>query len=375
MKPNYLLLSVFLLNLASLKTIAQNTDGQSNKPAPVATSNTLTSILDKQVDSVARQYIQKSNTVGLSIGILVNGAIKTYGYGEIVKGEGNLPDANTIFEIGSITKTFTASILAYYVNQGKISLTDPITKYLPDSLLVNPELNSIKIINLSNHTSGLPSIPPNFLPNMDPLNPYLHYDEALLFANLKNCKLATVPGEMYAYSNLSVGLLGVILQRVSGKNYEQLVKQVITGPLKMSNTAQILTPKATKQFTAVYNAKGTETKPWDFKALAACGCLRSTVNDLLTYAKNNIHCDNTVLSNAFDLTHQITFSKEPLVGLGWHVFQIKGANYYWHNGGTGGSRSFLIFSIEQKMAAVVLSNAEVGVDEVGLGIFKKMLGK
>ncbi|MES2453916.1 MAG: serine hydrolase domain-containing protein [Bacteroidota bacterium] len=375
MKPNYLLLSVFLLNLASLKTIAQNTDGQSNKPAPVATSNTLTSILDKQVDSVARQYIQKSNTVGLSIGILVNGAIKTYGYGEIVKGEGNLPDANTIFEIGSITKTFTASILAYYVNQGKISLTDPITKYLPDSLLVNPELNSIKIINLSNHTSGLPSIPPNFLPNMDPLNPYLHYDEALLFANLKTCKLATIPGEVYAYSNLSVGLLGVILQRVSGKNYEQLVKQVITGPLKMSNTAQILTPKATKQFTAVYNAKGTETKPWDFKALAACGCLRSTVNDLLTYAKNNIHCDNTVLSNAFDLTHQITFSKEPLVGLGWHVFQIKGANYYWHNGGTGGSRSFLIFSIEQKMAAVVLSNAEVGVDEVGLGIFKKMLGK
>jgi len=344
-----------------------------NKPVPVASSNILKSVLDRQVDSIARQYIQKSNTVGLSIGILNNGVVQTYGYGEIEKGKGKLPDANTIFEIGSITKTFTASILAYYVNAGKISLSDPITKYLPDSLSANPELKKIKIINLSNHTSGLPSLPANFeYGGMDRLNPYKSYNEKMLFASLKTCKLRSVPGEVYAYSNQAVGLLGLILERVSGETYEQLVQHVVTGPLKMSSTCQQLTHLLSGRLVKVYDADGDETRPWDFDALAACGCLRSTVNDLLLYAKANIKCESSSLSNAFGLSHQVTFSKGPVVGLGWHLYQVKDDKYYWHNGGTGGCRSFLIFNIEKKIAVAVISNAEVDVDDVARGILKEL---
>src|SRR5579863_77002 len=105
-----------------------------NKKTPVPTTNLIKTLTDKNIDSAARKYIQKANTVGLSIGILKNGVISTYNYGETARDDHKLPDANTLFEIGSITKTFTATLLAYYANEGKVKLTDPITKYLPDSI-------------------------------------------------------------------------------------------------------------------------------------------------------------------------------------------------------------------------------------------------
>jgi CubicO group peptidase (beta-lactamase class C family) len=343
------------------------------KSVAVGTTNKLKTKLDKQVDSVARSYIQKSNTVGLSIGIRKDGQTYTYGYGVTQKGNKEIPEGNTIFEIGSITKTFTATLLAYFIKEGKISLTDPILKYLPDSLSANPELQKITIVNLSNHTSGLPPIPGNFEYKMNPLNPYVHYDDQLLFAGLKTCKLITTPGTVYAYSNLGVGLLGVILERISGKTYDQLIKQLITTPLKMNSTAQRLTAQQNKHFVKVYDADGDETKPWDFNSLAGCGSIRSTVNDLLLYARANIESESAPLNNPFSLTHQVTFSKEPVVALGWHLMQIKGANYYWHNGGTGGSRSFLIFNSEKKIAVVVLSNSNTGVDDIALSILNKLI--
>ena len=135
----------------------------------------------------------------MSIGVLKDGQTYTYGYGATQKKNGVLPDANTIFEIGSVSKTFTAQLLAYYVNSGKISLTDPITKYLPDSVAANPELQKIKVVNLSNHTSGLVRLPENILSkNMDAVNPYKNYTTQLLFSYLKTSKLASVPGEVYS---------------------------------------------------------------------------------------------------------------------------------------------------------------------------------
>lgn len=341
---------------------------------PVPTSNLLKSKIDKQVDSVIVPYLDNANAVGLSIGILKDGKIHTYGYGTTQKKEGKLPDANTIFEIGSITKTFTASILAWYVNKGKISLTDPITKYLPDSLAANPELQKISILNLSNHTSGLSRMPGNIAyKGIDNANPYKGYTQQMLFADLKKVKLNAVPGEVYAYSNLGTGLLGVILEKISGKTYETLVKEIITKPLKMTRTFQQLTPEWSGHFVRVYTAEAMETKAWDFDALAGCGALKSTVNDLLIYAGNNIETRNADLSKAFNLSHEVTFSKEQMIGLGWHLLQEKGEVYYWHNGGTGGSRSFLAFNVKKKTAIVLLSNSAAELDGVAREALEKIL--
>lgn len=189
-----------------------------DKITTAATTNKLLIPTDKTVEQVARPYIQKANTVGLSIGILKDGQISTYNYGETVSGNNRMPTPNTIFEIGSITKTFTSVLLAYYVNEGKVKLNDPITRYLPDSVRTNKALSAVTLLTLSNHTSGLERMPGNLnIQPGDELNPYKTYNKQQLFAFLKTCKLNNPPGQLYDYSNLGVGLLGTILSQVSGK--------------------------------------------------------------------------------------------------------------------------------------------------------------
>ncbi len=344
-----------------------------NKTALVPTSNPLKSETDKKTDTVARQYIQKSNTVGLCVGILNNGKVSTYAYGTTIKGVTKLPNADTFFELGSITKTFTATLLAYYVNEGKVKLTDPISKYLPDSVAANPELKSITLQELSNHTSGLARMPDNLVNHAsDPLNPYKDYTKQLLYTYLKTCKLESKPGEQYSYSNLGVGLLGSILESVSGKPFERMVTEVICKPLGMLSTDQFLNPLLAPRFAQVYNTNGSPTPAWDFDVLAACSALKSTLNDMLTYAKANLHPGNTQLSKAMTLTHQVTFNKDVKIGLGWHIIIVNGVSYYFHNGGTYGSSSFIAFNPEKNIAVVVLSNSAESTDVVGTDILKKI---
>lgn len=340
----------------------------------VSTTNPMRTLADRQVDSAVRPYIQKSNTVGLSIGILRNGIITTYNYGETKQGNNILPDANSIFEIGSISKTFTATLLAYYVNEGKVTLKDPITKYLPDSIGANKALQNITLEMLSNHTSGLPRLPDNLENHsLDPRDPYKDYNQKDLYDYLKTCKLNSIPGEKYAYSNLGVGLLGAILEQVSGKSYQQMVEEIICKPLGMNSTAEYLSPAQKARFVAVYNDEGKETSSWTFDILAPCGALRSTVTDLLTYARANFTPSDSKLSKAIQLTHQVTFSNKDLkLGLGWHLVKIAGIEYYFHNGGTFGCSSFLVFNPDKKMAVVVLSNSGESVDKVGADIVKRL---
>ena len=350
------------------------TEPENNKTALVPTSNSMLTDLDKQVDTVARNYIQKANTVGLCIGIIKDGKTHIYQYGETKRGNSKLPNADSFFEIGSITKTFTATLLAWYVNRGAIKLTDPITMYLPDTVAVNQSLKGITLQNLINHTSGLANVPDNLNDSMtDPFNPYKDYTKQLMYSYLKTCRLNSKPGEKYAYSNLGVGLLGVILQYVSGKPFEQMVNEIITRPLDMLSTAQYLNPLISPRFVSVYNSDGDPTLAWDFDVLAPCGALRSTVNDLLRYSKANMHPGTDSLSKAIELTHRITFNKDIKIGLGWHVIMVNGVSYYFHNGGTYGSNSFLAFNAEKNIAIVVLSNAYEPTDPVAAGILGRIV--
>jgi CubicO group peptidase (beta-lactamase class C family) len=344
------------------------------KQVMVATSNPLKSDMDKRVDTLARSYIQKGNTVGLSIGIYKGGVMNTYNYGETAKGNNNLPTSNTIYEIGSITKTFTAALLAWYVNEGQIKLTDTITKYLPDSVASSPALQGITVLTLSNHTSGLPSLPDNFYANStDTINPYKDYNKQMLFAYLKNAKLNSVPGEKYAYSNLGVALLGVILEKVSGKTYNQMITDIITKPLQLNSTVLHVAPQMRTRFVATYNENGKPTPPWNWDVFEPTGGLRSTVNNLLIYAKANMDTTGTTaLGKAFALTRQITFTKDVKIGLNWHVIVVNGVEYYFHNGATDGSSSFLAYNIDRGIAIVILSNCGERVDAMGAKLLKAL---
>ncbi|WP_177181058.1 serine hydrolase domain-containing protein [Parapedobacter koreensis] len=351
-------------------------DPAPEKTEPVPSSNVAASNVDRHVDSIALGYSRKGHTHALAIGIINAGKTSSYYYGETEKGNKQLPDENTLFEIGSISKTFTATLLAYLDQTQQLSIDDTITKFLPDSVAANTDLQRITLKQLANHTSGLPRMPANIdsTAAAHPLDPYQGYTKEHLYAYLENYEADIPPDSIYQYSNLGFGLLGDILSTQYGKPYDTMVQEVICQPLGLHNTTEH--PNAETQYVAkVYNQKGEETPLWTFDAFTAHGSLKSTVPDLLNYAKAHFKLPESDLEHALALTRQFTYFNPPDtdIGLAWHMNLVGDELIYWHNGGTFGSSSYMAFTPDKKIAIVVLSNTAESVDAIGLAILNSIL--
>ena len=140
-------------------------------------------------------------------------------------------DGDTVFEIGSITKVFTALLLADMVAHGEVELTDPVEKYLPAEGRPKAfDHKSISLLDLATYTSGLPRLPTNFSPR-DKANPYADYTVEQLYEFLSEYTPEYYPGSHYEYANLGFGLLGHVLALRAGRDYEELVTSRICQPL------------------------------------------------------------------------------------------------------------------------------------------------
>jgi hypothetical protein len=176
------------------------------KTNKVPTDNKLINHLDSTVDKILSAYIQTKGNVGISAGIFYKGNSYFYNYGERKTGTRRLPDNHTLYDIGSITKTFTSTLLALAVNQQRLTLETSITKFLPDSVAKNPALQKITFKELANHTSGLPRNPDNLQATVEDINQlYENYSVADMFLFLKHFKPTADPGKRFNYSNLAVG--------------------------------------------------------------------------------------------------------------------------------------------------------------------------
>lgn len=333
--------------------------------------------LDYYVDSIAKTYLSNPATASLAIGVIHNNRINRFYYGETLKGDKtSLPHENSIYEIGSISKLFTAIQLAELVEKKTISLDDSIAKFLPDSVRSNPFIQKITFKQLANHTSGLPRLPSNLDKGSkyDSTNPYANYSRKELYQLLKNIQQTTEPGENYEYSNLGFGLLGDLIAVITKKTYSQNSKEMIMIPLGMVNTVENIDPKIQK-LVNVYNEAGEQVPSWNFQALSGAGALKSTVNDLLRFAQYQFKMPETELENAMALTKQFTFYLPPNtdVGLGWNMNMANDVISYWHNGGTAGSSSFIAIVPDLKSAVVILSNSGISVDDISLKILDKVL--
>ncbi len=331
-------------------------------------------------DSVVRAILKERVDAGRFAGVVVglvsrDGARRVIAYGP---NAGVQPfDGKSVFEIGSITKTFTAAILADMVKKGEVSLDDPVAKYLPSGTIV-PERDGKKItlLDLATQSSGLPSLPSNFAPK-DRENPYADYTPQQLRDFLKGYTLTRAIGEKYEYSNLGVGLLGQALAFRAGTDYETLVTKRVLKPLGMKDTHITLTPSLQNRLAPGHSPSGAAARNWDLPTFAGAGALRSTVNDMLTYIHANADSTSKPLGATLAMTHGLRRSAgSPVmtIGLNWH--RLKGPNgntLVWHNGGTGGYRTFTGYSEATGEGVAVLANTSNSVDDIGMHLLDATL--
>jgi CubicO group peptidase (beta-lactamase class C family) len=329
--------------------------------------------LEDRIEKLGANYIGKRPNVGLVIAVYQHGRRYIRGFGKVSDTRPNPPDAQTLFEIGSITKVFTAVVLAKLVDRNLVKLEDPISLFLPTGV-ARPQKNGreITLLDLATHTSGLPRLPGNLFATMkDAQNPYANYLATSLYADLAQVKLASEPGEKSSYSNYGFGLLGHLLELKTGEPYEALVKETICAPLGMTNTTIELSAGQKEHFAQGHSSKGQPVPPWDLGVLAGCGAIRSTAEDMLKFAEANLAETNSAVSKVLAETQKVRFKDWMRgIGLGWQIEVLDDPVWFWHNGGTGGCRSFIGLNKAGQIGVVVLASAEDDVDSMATDILK-----
>jgi CubicO group peptidase (beta-lactamase class C family) len=285
-------------------------------------------------------------------------------------GAGAKFDRSTLFEIGSISKVFTALLLADMVNKGEVSLDDPAAKYLPAGHKL-PERNGRKITlrDLSTHRSGLPRMDDIMQPINSPDGPFADYDEKRLLAFLDRHELTRDPGSEWEYSNLGVGLLGYLLARAAHTDYETLLRERITRPLRMNDTMITLPPLYAARLAPGFDAYMRPVKPWGCAILAGCGGIRSSAADMLTFAAAVIDPKSSIAPMVKTMLSVRVPSNDPRVdqALGWQILHpAPGREVLQHSGQTGGYRAMLALEPIRGTAAIALSNSAVEPSTVDL---------
>lgn len=323
------------------------------------------------LDPLAKSLIAGDYCVGIVIGLISPAAPpRVLAWGETTKGGGKLPDGNTVFEIGSVTKLFTSLLLAEAVVDKQVTLDTSVASLLSGKPKLPAGKRPITLLDLATHTSGLPRMPSNLHP-ADDGNPYVDYTTEQLFAFLAGATLDREPGSKYEYSNLGVALLGQALAQRSKTDWPSLVTAQITRPLAMTSTMVALSPDAKARLAQPYDADGDPAKSWELPAFAGAGALRSTANDMMLFLRAELAAarePKSRLAQAMALTQkpQRNLDASPAkgkIGLAWH---IEPDGTLWHNGATGGYHSFVAADPKRQLAVVVLANGAAGrVDDLG----------
>jgi CubicO group peptidase (beta-lactamase class C family) len=317
------------------------------------------------VKASVRARVDNGYNYGIIVGVVDPGGTYYYGYGK-GSATGDSLTERTVFEIGSATKAFTGILLAQMAEQGDVRLSDPISRYIPRSALVPTYTrDSITLLELATHTSGLPRLPTNLNP-ADDANPYADYSVQDLYAFLAGVKLGP---KKYEYSNVGMGLLGHILAHHAGVSYEELLRQRVLDPLGLRDTR--ITLSAEQQQRLAHGHSGTNEVPnWDIPTLAGAGALRSTAADMLRFLAANMGIIETSLNPVLRISHEprASVAQQMQVGLGWHIRSVGESRVVWHNGGTGGYRSFIGFDPKKQVGVVVLTNSDYGADDIGIHI-------
>jgi CubicO group peptidase (beta-lactamase class C family) len=312
----------------------------------------------------------ENNGMAIVVGVIDANGRRIVSYGSLAKNDNRPLNGDTVFEIGSMSKVFTSLVLMDMVRRGEVALTDPVSKFLPATVKM-PERNNRKITlaDLSTQSSGLPRMPNNFTPR-DSDNPYADYTVQQMYDFLSGYQLTRDIGSQYEYSNLGVGLLGHVLAVRAAMSYEALVRARICDPLGMKDTRVTLTPEMKARLAVGHSETLAPVANWDIPTLAGAGALRSTANDILTFLAANLGSVKTPLAQAMADEVSVRRSAgapDMEIAYAWHIQTKDGNSIIWHNGGTGGYRTYMGYDPKARAGVVVLANISTpaGQDDIG----------
>ena len=346
----------------------------------------LTSSADSKlvITDLAERAIRRRQ-IALAVGAISRGEHFVSGFGRARDDASDPPNAETIFEIGSITKVFTAVLLAQMAGEGLVGLDDPLDAHLPAG--VSPPLREppATLADLAAHAAGLPRNPKGTVAHVlrHPLHPYRALLDAYasrtvedVHASLARTK-ARPPGKRPRYSNVGPGLLGNVLASRAGLSYEEAVRRRVCLPLGMRDTFVDVPAHARARVAQGHTRRGRPRPPFEDPALLGAGSLRSTAADMLRFLGANLEPPAGPLGAGIELAQRprARMARRFEIGLGWTIAPVRRRPFrmHWHNGGTGGFRSFAAFVRDAGTAVVVLGNTNRSVDRVGLRMLEALL--
>jgi CubicO group peptidase (beta-lactamase class C family) len=308
-------------------------------------------------------------SVGAVVGVLVEGGTAVHTAGRPSSG-GGTPAGDTVFQIGSITKVVTGLMLADAVTRGEVELETPLTDVVPGAPA------GISLVSLATQSSGLPRLPAGFrrIARRTPSDPYRAYGPGEVLSALAGARLKGAG--RYRYSNFGFGVLGLALARVAGRSYEDLVAERVTGPLGLRDTVVTLRPDQLPRKATGHSWRRRPVPDWDLGGMQGAGALWSTADDMLVLLRAHLCPESTPLEHALRLVQepQLRVTGRLQLGLAWHVSPVErtGRTALWHNGGTGGFRSFAALVPERGAAVAVLSNSTRSVDRIALRLLNQL---
>jgi CubicO group peptidase (beta-lactamase class C family) len=310
------------------------------------------------------------------VGLYDAGKLEIYGFG---KGpDGKRPDGHTIYELGAVTKIYTALLFADAVQRREVSLDQPVAELLPPGVTMPVRDNGvITLRHLVNHSSGLPPLPPSVIASNNTTDPLRAYDENRLYADLVQTQLIAAPGERITVSEYGSGLLGHVLGTKIGTGYPGAVIERIVQPLGLTDTFFAVPPEAAPRRAVGTNQELQVVKPWSWGALAGAGALLSSVRDQLKVVDAELDAaagSKQPLRAPMRLTQEAQLEGTGAnFGLGWQIDQD---GRYWHTGTTNGFHAFVGFDPKERRGLVILaSTATPVIDQVSLRLYKVLAGE
>ena len=350
-----------------------------------------------KIENIVKQHVDSGISSAISVGLIDKNGTRFLDYGEIKKESGITPTNETIYEVGSITKTITTTLAVRLEQKELLSMKDPIINFLPELENSDFDKKKINLFHLLTHTSGISEFSVGlFVSQMFSLMTTgksqvkeYNYDLDTFLKYVSDLKLRDEPGTTFRYSNVGFGLAGKILERITGKTYDELVRIYVCDDLDMKDTGINILKSHKDQLANGYSFKNKHVDYWDVPAIESAARLRSTTKDMIKFLEATLDLKATSLSSVFAKCQQTKMNPKipstikfftrtfgislSTFRLGWFVFPQENIDILGHDGGTQGFSSFMAINYENKSGVIILTNrAMKPVHKLGIQILKEL---